>query len=126
MADPQRIQLSRRKGWKMPPNTVKVDRTTMWGNRWKIGVWSNALGRNVATIEEAIDLYRCLQWPDAHHRAWVREKLGGHNLACWCRLCAAHAEGKPLMLACADCAPCHIDVLGVWANDPHPIERNDS
>ena len=29
---PQRIQLSRRKGWRMPENTRKVDRTTRFGN----------------------------------------------------------------------------------------------
>ena len=29
---PQRIQLRRTKGWRMPPNTVKVDRTTLFGN----------------------------------------------------------------------------------------------
>lgn len=34
---PTRIQLSRRKGWKMPPNTVKVDRTTKWGNPFEVG-----------------------------------------------------------------------------------------
>jgi hypothetical protein len=29
---PVRIQLSRAKGWRMPENTVKVDRSTKWGN----------------------------------------------------------------------------------------------
>ena len=29
---PQRVQLKRSAGWKMPANTVKVDRTTRWGN----------------------------------------------------------------------------------------------
>jgi hypothetical protein len=29
---PQRIQLKRTKGWRMPANTVKVDRTTRWAN----------------------------------------------------------------------------------------------
>ena len=37
MSTPIRIQLSRRKGWRMPPNTVKVDRTTKWGNFYRIG-----------------------------------------------------------------------------------------
>jgi hypothetical protein len=32
MTTPIRIQLSRAKGWRMPPNTVKVDRTTVFGN----------------------------------------------------------------------------------------------
>lgn len=29
---PRRIQLSRAPGWRMPADTVKVDRTTRWGN----------------------------------------------------------------------------------------------
>lgn len=35
----ERIQLSRRKGWRMPSNTVKVDRTTGYGNPFVIGKW---------------------------------------------------------------------------------------
>jgi len=99
---PQRIQLRRTKGWRMPPNTVKVDRTTMWGNRWQVGTHSNRLGRPVATVEEAVALYRALAWPDPHHKAWVREWLGGKNLACWCALDK----------------PCHADVLLELANAP--------
>src|SRR5690606_13010392 len=34
---PTRIQLSRRKGWRMPPDTVKVDRSTRWGNPFVVG-----------------------------------------------------------------------------------------
>lgn len=29
---PKRVQLQRVKGWRMPPNTRKVDRTTIFGN----------------------------------------------------------------------------------------------
>jgi len=29
---PNRVQLQRVKGWRMPPNTRKVDRTTIFGN----------------------------------------------------------------------------------------------
>jgi hypothetical protein len=58
----------------------------MWGNRWKIGTHSNMLGRSVETVAEAVDLYRRLQWPEAHHRAWVKENLGGKDLVCWCAL----------------------------------------
>ena len=35
--NPQLIRLSRAKGWRMPPNTVKVDRTTKWGNPFIVG-----------------------------------------------------------------------------------------
>lgn len=97
---PVRIQLSRAKGWRMPPNTVKVDRTTMFGNQWKIGTHSNHLGRPVETIAEAVEVYRAVAWVEPHMIAWVRERLGGKNLACWCRLDQ----------------PCHADVLLEIAN----------
>src|SRR5690349_12771687 len=32
MQKPERVQLKRERGWRMPPNTVKVDRTTKFGN----------------------------------------------------------------------------------------------
>ena len=34
---PERITLSRAKGWRMPENTVKVDRTTVFGNPYQAG-----------------------------------------------------------------------------------------
>lgn len=37
MKEPMRIQLSRKKGWRMPANTIKVDRPTRFGNRYVIG-----------------------------------------------------------------------------------------
>lgn len=100
---PSRIQRSRAKGWRMPPNTVYVGRPTLWGNRYQIGTWSNTLGRAVATSEEAVRLYRDIVWnpPDAPHMAgYVRERLRGKDLACWCAL------GQP----------CHADILLEIAN----------
>ena len=44
--------------------------------------------------------------------------LRGKDLACWCHLCDAHKDGKPLGVECADCAPCHVDVLLEIANAP--------
>ena len=34
---PERVQLRRSKGWRMPPNTIKVGRGGKWGNRFKEG-----------------------------------------------------------------------------------------
>ena len=34
---PIRVQLSRAKGWRMPENTVRVDRATKWGNPFVVG-----------------------------------------------------------------------------------------
>lgn len=99
---PRRIQRSRAKGWRMPDGAIYVGRPTMWGNRWTIGTWSNTLGRKVETIEEAVELYRLLIWPAAHHLAWIRERLRGHDLVCWCPLDAV----------------CHADILLEIANTP--------
>ena len=33
---PHRVQLKRTKGWKMPADTVKIDRTTRWGNPFTV------------------------------------------------------------------------------------------
>jgi hypothetical protein len=34
---PHRVQLRRIKGCRMPPDTVKVDRSTLWGNPFVVG-----------------------------------------------------------------------------------------
>lgn len=94
MPRPVRLRLSRAKGfnlqaWSREVNglpAVNVARPTVWGNRWKVGVWSNRLGRMIETVEESVDAYRALAWPEEYHRAWVRENLAGSNLACWCPL----------------------------------------
>ena len=41
----------------------------------------------------------------ANYLAAARKELGGMNLACWCRLCPAHAAGKPLGVQCDACEP---------------------
>lgn len=100
---PRRIQRHRTKGWRMPPGAVYVGRPTMWGNRYQIGTWSNKLGREVQTVEEAVQLYREIIWDDPtspHMAGWVREQLRGRDLCCWCRLDQ----------------PCHADVLLEIAN----------
>ena len=83
------MKLSRAAGWRMPANTVKVDRTTRWGNPFRAGEGG------IETSEEAIRAYR--QWlgrnPELKRAA--RTELAGRNLACWCAL-----DG-----------PCHADVL---------------
>lgn len=105
----QRIQLRRTKGWRMPPNTVKVDRSTRWGNPWTI-----AKAREVGFAGTDADLravtvgmfrngcVRCLPVV-ASIIARVGE-LRGKNLACWCPLDE----------------PCHADVLLELANKDEP------
>lgn len=111
---PKRIQLQRRVGWRIPLNTVKVDRTTPFGNPWRIGQrvdmkqakrwgWAISPAGQKIVCEDACDAVRrfthALQWDAAIHDH-VRKKLGGRDLACWC------AAG----------APCHADALLIVAN----------
>ena len=88
-----RIQLSRKRGWRMPPHTAKVDRTTPWGN---------FAGRGAADRTQAVAAF--IHWIDTEAtEAWkmaARKVLLGKNLACWCPL------GEP----------CHADFLLGWIN----------
>ena len=84
---PRRVQLSRQKGWRMPANTVKVDRSTKWGNPWT--------AENSGTVPPVLR-FACETAP-----LLDVEELRGKNLACWC---------KPG-------AECHADVLLEIANE---------
>jgi hypothetical protein len=98
---PHRIQLSRKKGWRLPPNTVVVARPTKWGNHVAV-----AFGYH--NRKDAAALYR--SWLTTNTVGWYSElrdwvlshmgELRGKNLACWCALDQ----------------PCHADVLLEIAN----------
>lgn len=105
---PKRIQLSRRRGWRMPPNTIKVDRSTGYGNPFVIGevpppAFAAYSTTKVVDAAEAVALYRKLMIRNLATSDNVVDqllKLRGKNLACWCR------PGSP----------CHADVLLEFAN----------
>lgn len=97
---PVRVQLSRAKGWRMPPNTVKVDRSTKWGNPFRAGAEYQTVAAGPRICRDADDAVR-LFWPIAYCRVEsIRRELRGKNLACWCPL------GES----------CHADVLLELAN----------
>ncbi len=102
---PARIQLSRKKGWRMPANTIKVDRSTKWGNPWPVGEFGPLL-RKAPDAASSVRLFRqMLVDPEMRAAANYPEDLSplrGSNLACWCR----------------DGEPCHVDVLLDFANRP--------
>lgn len=91
---PRRVQLSRQKGWRMPENTVKVDRTTKWGNDFIMA--------HEGTRELAVTSHREQATAQAEAFPNYFEPLRGKNLACWCPLDK----------------PCHADVLLELANRP--------
>lgn len=80
---PERIQLSRKKGWRLPPNTVVVSRPSRYGNPHCIG-WCPVCGVE-HTREEAVREHAA----EIMHNLWALESvlapLRGKNLACWCK-----------------------------------------
>ena len=83
MCGPKRIQRKRTKGWRLPPNTVCVDRTSRYGNPCRVGYCPNCGVTH--TRAEAVAEFRALcDDPEVIDR--IREHLRGKNLACWCRL----------------------------------------
>lgn len=115
---PERIQLRRVKGWRMPPETVYVARPSPWGNRFKVSSCMEAGFADTVSEARALcvecfrdwllkgDLSECWNGCTDEEREqweWMRAKLWtlrGKNLACWCPLDA----------------PCHADVLLMLAN----------
>jgi hypothetical protein len=107
----RRIQLKRSKGWRMPDNTVKVDRSTKWGNPFLPTAILVSSGKGTRYkqgepigVEGAIAAFRTavehkLRRGDVELQAAI-ERLRGRNLACWCKRGAA----------------CHADVLLEIAN----------
>ena len=98
---PARIQRKRTKGWRLPPNTICVTRPSRWSNPYRVGACL------IPDNQAAVDAFRA-NLP-ANFQC---DDLRGKNLACWCRLCPEHANGKPFGISCSKCEPCHADVLG--------------
>lgn len=70
--------VERYKGEKMPPNTKKVDRSTIYGNPFKLDEFSR---------EDSLRLYKIyLDWVVDKKKLISLELLRGYNLACSCKL----------------------------------------
>lgn len=80
---PVRVQLSRKKGFKLPPNTVVVSRPSKWGNPYRIGHVHN--GVMITDAQMAVEYHRSLV-DKGLMRIRIKIELGGKNLACWCKL----------------------------------------
>ena len=89
---PKRIQRSRKKGWRKPEGAVIVDRTSRWGNPFKVG--DLGIPDNAAAVE-AFEHYTNISGT-----ADDISKLQGKDLICFCTLDQ----------------PCHADVLLRLAN----------
>jgi hypothetical protein len=113
---PERIRLSRRKGWRLPDGAVNVARPSKWGNPFVVG----QDGTRAQCVEFYALLaggYLCLTAkaeiePQRRVMAMMKSQLHqirGATLACWCSL-----DG-----------PCHGDVLLALANEPRAVGMLD-
>ena len=105
---PNRVQLSRGRGWRMPPDTVKVSRPGRYGNPFPVGA-EGPQGMIAPDQESAVGLFRQMMFDGKLRAATgypsdedIRADLRGKNLACWCKIGT----------------PCHVDVLIEIANAP--------
>lgn len=119
MTGPQRMQLSRKKGFDLQAASLalnrlpakRVTRPGRWGNPFTIADIGKRYGLHLAAAQ-AKAVERCEQWlrgtldpalspgVPPPTREDIRDELAGRNLACWCR------PGTP----------CHADVLIELAN----------
>jgi hypothetical protein len=123
IALPQRVQLRRTKGWRMPLNCVVVSRPSPFGNPFTLGdIILERGGRLDGQVARAEAVRRFKVWlglesdpagrfadlyPERKTAALRRlPDLRGRDLACWCPLC--YPDGSP--------CPCHADVLLELAN----------
>ena len=114
MSSPERVQLSRAKGWRKPPNTVVVARPSRWGSPYPLSEYEVDYSDEFGFTDEqrramSVSDFRGLvegRWerldgtPAYPSRDEIVGALSGKNLACWCPLDQ----------------PCHADVLLELAN----------
>lgn len=121
MTAPQRIQLRRTKGWRLPEGAVVVARPTRWGNPFVVGesvvrdseLWpylvlpgeseAGLTGLTSVKITSRSHAVRLYEWWVIDQPALMlsmRTDLSGRDLACWC---------PPVQ-------PCHAGVLLALAN----------
>lgn len=94
---PQRIQLSRQKGFRLQEfskalnglEALKVDRTTRWGNPYKVGddffnIKTQKIGIN--SIEDVLNSFEYWVKTKLSFEPKFLDELKGKNLACWCSL----------------------------------------
>jgi len=98
---PRRIVRSRKRGFRMPENTVYVGRPSKWGNPYQVknGDNESAVRAFRAELEWYLSGKGCKEEKTDQVKKGLAE-LRGKNLACWCKLSEA----------------CHADVLLELAN----------
>ncbi len=89
----------------MPANTVKVDRTTKWGNPFVVGKTGFGYAEKVIDRRHAWQLFLGAAAANDKLVEAARAELKGKNLACWCQLPGPYEDDE-----------CHASVLLKIAN----------
>ena len=122
---PERIQRRRVKGWRKPAGAVIVDRTTSWGNPFRVvrarfrkggplDMWAVTWAGQTLdrfddrrdALADAVDRFRLAVTEQRARTVYaptlkqIRDNLAGKDLVCWC----------------GPDDPCHADVLLELAN----------
>jgi hypothetical protein len=113
---PIRVQRKRTKGYKLPENTVCVNRPSKWSNPFKLTVFSRetSLKMYAECISNPHLVYYYFN-PIAAHNAYIHftyikehiHELKGKNLACFC----------PIVNKYNEYVQCHADILLSLANN---------
>jgi len=137
MGGPVRVQLSRRKGWRMPENTIVVARPSKWGNPYRLDddhrAYSRLPWRSRERAQGCVDHYRQMAIegfvtapytrvprPDVGPEAFT---FGAHSVV---EVAPIYLRGKNLACWCELGMPCHADVLLELANAPTlPADRGE-
>jgi hypothetical protein len=104
MTTPIRIQLRRTRGWRMPPNTIKVARPSRWGNPYSLDT-ARKLMPNATDAERR---RRCVRAFSIYVTGMETAELNAY---------LAPLRGKNLACFCAPNEICHADVLLELANE---------
>lgn len=108
---PERVQLSRRRGYRKPEGAVVVARPSRWGNPWLIltpGGRALAVQRFRELFTTDAEARNAFGYPSVEE---IRAELAGKDLACWCPL---PAPGEP--------DNCHAAVLIAFANQEGQVD----
>lgn len=119
---PERIQRSRKKGWRKPEGAVVVSRPSGWGNPFVVGepfrfvdTDGQVLMGVTGSREAAVALFRRFLAARPDLQAKVRAELAGRDLCCWCPL---PGPDEPDV--------CHAAVLLSIANPSMATTREDT
>lgn len=135
---PERLQLRRTRGWRLPAGARSVARPTRWGNPWHVGRChrqADGTDSPPQTVEQCVAWHRATVWSDRGDRHGIpsldeiRGELAGRDLACWCpldRACHAdsliEAANSATCIRCGDCCERIGLSVATWLalTDPEP------